>query len=67
MTVESYNIGEQLAEWKSNLKTICRTTGKTNYLLLKDNHTFKALFPFVTKSDGMVINMLLKELRKYRL
>ena len=50
MTVESYNIGEQLAEWKSNLKTICRTTGKTNYLLLKDNHTFKALFPFVASA-----------------
>lgn len=56
----------ELEEWKRNLKKIVKTTGLTNFNLLRKNYFFKRLFPSVTISDEVVINKLLADMKKLR-
>lgn len=59
-------IEEELSQWEVNLKKVVRTTGRTNFAVLKEDTYFKRLFPLVTEADGFVINRLLKNMKKYR-
>jgi len=58
--------GKELEEWRKNLYIVVRTTGSTNFELLKVNEFFNSYFPFITSSDKMVINKLLAEMKRLR-
>jgi len=60
------SLSDDLYIWRKNLLSVVRTTGSTNYEMLKDNEFFRSYFPFVTSSDKMIINKLLAEIKRLR-